>query len=508
MRLIALLATALNLLLAAAPSAAAPAAAPTVAPTAARATAPTAARADHWQLPVTVHTLPNGLTLVVSADHSSPTVGISVIYKVGMRREPRGRSGFAHLFEHLMFQGTPKAPKGVFDRVTTAGGGDNNGSTRADFTNYIERAPVSALETLLWLEADRMKTLDFNPTTLKNQQDVVKEEIRVNVQNTPYGGFMWIDIGTLAFDKWENKHDGYGSFEDLDKANLDDVRAFHRDYYGPNNAVIAIAGDVTPARALALVKKHFGAIPRRAVPPLADFSEPLNSAERRLVQADALAQVPGVAAAWKMPVRGSADHAPMVVLAEVLAGGSASRLYQGLVKGRELALNLESLWGLTGPWEYDGPTLYTLFALYKPGDKPDTAADGLLAAIDEEVARIVKEGVDDATLKRVKTRMKADWYNGLESFLSRADMLARLQVLWGDAKVVSQVPEWIDAVTSAQMQRVAGTYLTQANRSVIDRRPAPAAASTPAPASAPISAPAAAPAPASAPSLTFAPAAR
>jgi zinc protease len=452
MRLFALLATTLGLLLAAAPA--------------------SSADADHWQLPVTVQTLPNGLTLVVSEDHSSPTVGISVIYKVGMRREPRGRSGFAHLFEHLMFQGTPKAPKGVFDRVTTAGGGDNNGSTRADFTNYIERAPVSALETMLWLEADRMKTLDFNPTTLKNQQDVVKEEIRVNVQNTPYGGFMWIDIGTLAFDKWENKHDGYGSFEDLDRANLDDVRAFHRDYYGPNNAVIAIAGDVTPARALALVKKHFGGIARRPVPPLADFSEPLNTAERRLVQADPLAEVPAVAAAWKMPVRGSADHAPMVVLGEVLAGGSASRLYQGLVKGRELALNLESLWGLTGPWEYDGPTLYTLFALYKPG----TTADGLLAAIDDEVARIVKEGVDDATLKRVKTRMKADWYNGLESFLSRADMLARLQVLWGDAKVVSQVPEWIDAVTSAQMQKVAATYLTKANRSVIDRRPAPVAA--------------------------------
>jgi predicted Zn-dependent peptidase len=289
---------------------------------------------------------------------------------------------------------------------------------------------------------------------------------------------MWIDIGMLAFDKWENKHDGYGSFEDLDNANLDDVRAFHRDFYGPNNAVIAIAGAVTPARALALVKKHFGGIPRRPVPPLADFSEPLNTAERRLVQSDALAQVPGLAAAWKMPVRGSADHAPMVVLGEVLAGGNASRLYQGLVKGRELALNLESLWGLTGPWQYDGPTLFTLFALYKPGSNPNSGADGVLAAVDEEVARIVREGVSEAELRRVKTRMKADWYNGLESFLGRADLLAQLQALWGDARVVSQVPVWIDGVTSAQIQRVAATYLTRANRSVIDRRPAPPAAPT------------------------------
>jgi predicted Zn-dependent peptidase len=436
--------------------------------------AASAAAPDSWQLPVTTTTLPNGLTLVVSEDHSSPTVGISVVYKVGMRREPRGRSGFAHLFEHLMFQGTPKAPKGVFDRVVTAGGGDNNGSTRADFTNYIERAPVSALETFLWLEADRMKTLDFNPTTLKNQQDVVKEEIRVNVKNQPYGGFMWIDIGTLAFDKWENNHDGYGSFEDLERASLDDVRAFHRDYYGPNNAVLSIAGDVTPARALALVKKYFAAVPRRAVPALADFSEPLATAEKRLTQGDALAQVPAIAAAWKMPVRGSVDHAPMVVLGEVLTGGNASVFYQGLVKGRELSSSLESLWGLTGPWEYDGPTLFTVFALYKPGG----SANALLAAMDEDIATLRQRGVDDATLQRVKTRMKADWYNGLESFLGRADMLARLQALWGDASVVNRVPGWIDAVTADDLKRVAGIYLTPANRSVIDRRPATSAAAT------------------------------
>ncbi|RZA29547.1 MAG: insulinase family protein, partial [Lysobacteraceae bacterium] len=206
-----------------------------------------AASADQWTLPVAVKKLDNGLTVIVTEDHSSPTVGVSVVYHVGMRLEPKNRTGFAHLFEHLMFQGTPNAKKGVFDTTITAGGGRNNGSTRPDYTNYIETAPVSALEPILWLEADRMKTLDFNPATLKNQQDVVKEEIRVNVKNQPYGGFYWIDIGQHAFQKWENNHDGYGSFEDLENASLDDVRAFHRDYYGPNNAVIAIAGDITPA---------------------------------------------------------------------------------------------------------------------------------------------------------------------------------------------------------------------------------------------------------------------
>ena len=431
-----------------------------------------AADTDRWNLPVATKKLDNGLTVVVSEDHSSPTVGVSVVYHVGMRLEPRNRTGFAHLFEHLMFEGSPNAPEGVFDKVITGGGGRNNGSTRPDFTNYIETAPASALESMLWLEADRMRSLDFKDTTLKNQQDVVKEEIRVNVKNQPYGGFMWIDIGQQAFSKWENNHDGYGSFADLEGASLDDVRAFHRDFYGPNNAVLSIAGDISPADGFALAQKYFGAIPARATPKAGDHSEGLNTAEKRIEQSDALAQVPAIAAAWKMPDRGSKDQAPMAVLGELLAGDDASRFYQGLVKGREIALNVDSLYGLTSPWEYDGPTLFTIFALYKPNG----SADAVLAAMDEEIGKVAKDGVDDATLKRVKTAMLADWYNGLESFMNRADTLAKLQTLWGDAQVANKIPVWIEAVTSADVQRVAKTYLTHANRTVIDRKPAPAAA--------------------------------
>jgi predicted Zn-dependent peptidase len=435
-----------------------------------------AATADKWNLPVHVKKLDNGLTVIVSEDHTSPTVGVSVVYHVGMRLEPKNRTGFAHLFEHLMFQGTPNAPKGVFDKTITSGGGRNNGSTRPDFTNYIETAPVSSLEPILWLEADRMKTLDFNAKTLKNQQDVVKEEIRVNVKNQPYGGFYWLDISQHAFQKWENNHDGYGSFEDLEGASLDDVRGFHRDYYGPNNAVLAIAGDVTPAQGFALAQKYFAAIPKRATPPSGDFSEPLNKQEKRVEQSDALAQVPAVAAAWKIPERGSRDQAAIAVLGELLAGGDASMLYQGLVKGREIALNVDSLFGLTGPWEYDGPTLLTVFAVYKP----NSSADALLAGIDEEIGKVVKNGVDAATLKRVKTRMLADWYNKMESFINRADTLAKLQTLWGDANVANKIPGWIEAVTSEDIKRAAGIYLVPTNRTVIDRKPvakaAPAAA--------------------------------
>ena len=426
-----------------------------------------AADADQWKLPVQVQKLPNGLTVVVTEDHTSPTVGVSVVYHVGMRLEPRNRTGFAHLFEHLMFQGTPNAPKGVFDRTITGGGGRNNGSTRPDFTNYIETAPVSAIDSILWLEADRMKTLAFSAASLKNQQDVVKEEIRVNVKNQPYGGFMWIDISQHGFQKWENNHDGYGSFEDLEGASLDDVRAFHRDYYGPNNAVLAIAGDVTPAQGFALAKKYFGGIAMRPTPKPGDFAEPLNTKEKRIEQSDALAQVPAIAAAWKVPARGTPDHAAMAVLSEVLAGGDASLFYQGLVKGREIALNVNGGFGLTGAWDFDGPTQFVVFALYKPNG----SADSLLAAMDDDIAKVVKDGVSPAMLKRVKTQMLADWNDKLESFINRADTLARLQTLWGDANVVNQIPGWIDGVTSADLQRVAATYLTAANRTTIDRKP-------------------------------------
>ena len=228
-----------------------------------------------------------------------------------------------------------------------------------------------------------------------------------------------------------------------------------------------IAGDVTPEQAFALAEKYFGDIPARKTPPAPDYDEGLNTTEKRAQQSDALAQVPAIAAAWKMPERGSPDQAPMALLGALLANGDASRLYQGLVKGRELALNVDSLYGLTSEWEYNGPTLYTVFALYKP----DTDAHAIVRAVDEEIARIVSEGVDDATLARTRTALLADWYNGMEPFISRADTLAKLQLLWGDAGVANRIPDWIEAVTSADVQRAARTYLVAPNRTVIDRVP-------------------------------------
>jgi len=426
-----------------------------------------------WQIPVATKTLPNGLTVVVSEDHSAPTFGICVVYKIGFRLEPKGRTGFAHLFEHMMFEGTPNSPNGTLQRVVEGGGGVNNGSTRYDYTNYIATAPVSSLDPILWLEADRMKALDFSDKNLKNQQEVVKEEIRVNVKNRPYGLFFWTDLGAKAFDKWENAHDGYGSFEDLDAANLKDVETFFGSYYGPNNAVLAIAGDVTPADVFARVEKYFGGIAARKSPPPSDFSEGLNTAERTLEQTDPLARVPAIAAGWKMPARGSKDHVPAAVLGDILLNGEASRLYQGLVKGKELLLNIQGglNWPLGDPWTFNGPTLLVVFGLYKP----TTDAKTVVAALHEEVQKIAKNGVSAEELARVKTKMESDFYADLELPLNRATKLSILQLFSGNAASVNEIPGQIAAVTSDDLKRVATTYLTAANRTVVDRKPAPPA---------------------------------
>jgi zinc protease len=432
--------------------------------------APAAPPAAGWKIPVEVRKLANGLTVVVSEDHSAPTFGISTAYKIGFRLEPKGRTGFAHLFEHMMFEGTPVAAKGTLTRVIEGGGGVLNGSTRNDYTNYIASAPVSALEAILWLEADRMKHLDFSDKNLKNQQEVVKEEIRVNVKNRPYGLFFWTDLANKAFDKWENNHDGYGSFEDLDAANLKDVESFFGSYYGPNNAVMAIVGDVKPAEAFALVEKYLGGLQSRPVPPGTDLAEGMNDGERTLEQKDPLARVPAVAVGYKIPAGIGKDYVALVVLGDVLLNGEASRLYQGVVKGKELMLEVQGgvNFPFESPWRTGGPTLLGLFGLYKP----TTGASAVVAAIQDEVDKIARTGATAAELQRVKTKMRSDFYSSLELPINRADSLALAQLILGSASTLNDIPGQIDAVTSADLQRVAARYLTVKNRTLVDRQPA------------------------------------
>ena len=426
--------------------------------------------AADWHIPTAVKTLPNGLTVVVSEDHAAPVFGLAIAYRVGFRLEPRGRSGFAHLFEHMMFEGTPQAAKGVYDRVVQGGGGVDNGSTRFDYTDYIATAPVSALEPILWLEADRMRALDFSADNLANQRSVVREEIRNNVTNQPYGLFFWTDLAGLAFDRWENAHDGYGSAADLDAASIEDVRAFHRTYYAPNNAVLAIAGDVNAERVFALVAKHFGDIPAQPMPARPDVAERPNTAPRSLVQPDAFAELPAVAVGWKVPGPLSPHWAAAAVLGEILAAGEASRLHQGLVRDKQLLVEVQGGlgWPLGTMVTINGPALLVVFGIVKPPAAAAAAAD----AIQAEADRIARHGVTAAELERTKAKMLADLYTDLEPLIQRADLLAIRQAFTGDAASLNRVPGEIRAVTATEIRRAAASLLTAANRATIERHPA------------------------------------
>ena len=271
--------------------------------------------------------------MVLAPDRSAPVVGVAVVYDVGIRSEPQGRTGFAHLFEHLMFQGSESLEKLAHFRHVQGSGGTFNGSTHLDYTDYYEMLPSNALERALFLEADRMRGPRLTEENLRNQVDVVKEEIRVNVLNRPYGGFPWLKLPPVMFDTFPNAHDGYGSFDDLEAATVPDAEDFFARYYAAGNAVLAVAGDLDAELTAKLVERHFGDVPARPAPPRPDFAEPDLTGERREAYTDALAPLPAFAAAWRVPdpISDLGGYLPYVVLAEVLTDGDASRLVRRLV---------------------------------------------------------------------------------------------------------------------------------------------------------------------------------
>src|SRR5436190_5256286 len=233
-----------------------------------------------FSVPVVYHKLPNGLRVVVSEDHSAPVVTVEVMYGIGFRIEPKNRTGFAHLFEHMMFQGSEHVGKFEHVRIVNENGGVLNGSTRFDHTNYFEVLPSNALETALWLEADRMRSLKVTPENLKNQQNVVSEEVRVNVLNQPYGSFEWLDLNEQANTNWYNAHNFYGDLKEIEAATLDDVKKFFQTYYSPNNAALVVVGDFDPARTREWIEKYFAGIPSTPRPPAPDIREPRQDNEK------------------------------------------------------------------------------------------------------------------------------------------------------------------------------------------------------------------------------------
>jgi predicted Zn-dependent peptidase len=425
--------------------------------------------AQQWKAPTSMKKLPNGMTIVVSEDHSAPTFGLCVSYGIGFRLEPEGRTGFAHLFEHMMFEGTPAAPKGVLERVIEGGGGNNNGDTRYDYTEYIETAPISALDPILWIEADRMKTLDFSAKNLENQRKVVEEEVRVNVLNQPYGLFFAIDLPGKAFDTYPNAHNFYGEFKDLDAAHIDDVKKFYEQYYAPNNAVMAIVGDVNPDEIFAKVDKYFSPLPSRPTPPKPKVEEPPQKAERRGQQTDKLARVPAIAIGYRMPERHSPDALVGAVTGELLHNGQASRFYQALVKEKQVAISATGgvNWPLGAPFEYNGPTLMTSFLVYPP----NVTETQLIGAYDAAIKDLVQKGPSQQDLERVVAKMRSDWYGQLEIPINRASALSHAVLFDGSFDRVYQIPEELAKVTPGQVKAFAAKYLVSTNRTIINRVP-------------------------------------
>ncbi|QSB17111.1 insulinase family protein [Natronosporangium hydrolyticum] len=406
--------------------------------------------------PVERTTLDNGLRVVFAPERSAPVVSVSVLYDVGIRSEPPGRSGFAHLFEHLMFQGSANLEKLAHFRYVQGSGGTFNGSTHLDYTDYYETLPAGGLERALFLESDRMRGPTLTEANLRNQVDVVKEEIRVNVLNRPYGGFPFLTLPPVIFDTFPNAHDGYGSFGDLEAATVADAAEFFETYYAAGNAVLTLAGDFDPDHAIRLVEQHFGDVPARPAPARPSFAEPDLAAEARAEYEDRLAPLPAVAAAWRVPdpLRDFAGYLPYVVLAEVLTDGDASRLVSRLVLRDRSVTSIGGYIGFLGePFGVRDPTVLLLRAHLPPGG----SVDPVLATIDEELQRLATDGITEAELRRVQARMATHLLRDADGVLGRGLSMAVLELQRGDPAMINDLPRLLGAVTPDQVVAAAAT---------------------------------------------------
>jgi zinc protease len=432
--------------------------------------------APEYKVAVEYYKLPNGLRVVLSPDHTSPIICVGVYYHIGFRIEPRDRTGFAHLFEHMMFQGSRNLGKMEFVKLVQQNGGILNGSTRFDFTNYFETLPANKLETALWAEADRMGGLAVNEDNLKNQQGVVGNEVKVNVLNSPYGGFPWLDMPQYANTNWYNAHNFYGDLKDIEAATLTDVQSFFKTYYAPNNAALAIVGDFDPAEAKKFVEKYFGGLKAADLPPQPDLAEPKQDKEKHATKKDALATKPALALGYHMPERNTPEYYAMGLIDEMLIEGDDSVLYQELVQKRGYTGKVNGGINLLGtPWNYNGPMLFITDLIHDPG----TSADTIVQTIDTAIEPLRTKPVDQKTLDRALVKLRSDLYDtiGGQGGFGLVDLLASF-ALFDDnpARVNSLVAEY-EKVTPALIQKTAQEYLRPENRTVLLVEPgaAPAA---------------------------------
>jgi len=434
-----------------------------------------AAAPEEFHVPVEYYKLPNGLRVVLSPDHTAPTVCVGVYYRIGFRIEPRDRTGFAHLFEHMMFQGSQNLGKMEFIKLVQSNGGILNGSTRFDFTNYFEVMPSNKLETVLWAESDRMNGLAVTDENLKNQQGVVGNEVKVNVLNAPYGGFPWIDLPMAANSNWYNAHNFYGDLTDIEAAKLPEVQKFFDTYYAPNNAVLAIVGDFEPAEAKKLVEKYFGPIKASQLPPQPDLTEPRQEKEKQVNRKDPLAPRPAIAVGYHMPERNTPEYYAMGLLAQMLIQGDDALFRQELVQKRGLTDSVEGGINLLGNmFDYQGPMLLSANLTFDTTTKPET----VLSAIDAVVEPLRSKPVDQKTLDRALVKLRSDLYDTMGEFsgFGLMDLLASFALFDDDPGRVNSLVSEFRRVTPEILQKTAQEYLRPTNRTVVLLEPGQAAA--------------------------------
>jgi zinc protease len=415
--------------------------------------------------PIEYFHLTNGLRVVLSPDTTMPVVVSGVYYGIGHRGEPPASLGFAHLFEHLMFEGSTHLATGELIRLIQANGGTFNGSTRFDFTNFYEIVPSSSLRLMLWAESDRMRGLIVDSAALRRQKDIVKTELYTAYFNRPYGGFPWKDVPTVGNLNWQNAHDFRGTPADIEAATLEQVQAFFRQYYVPNNAALVVSGNFRSADARAWVKSYFEPIPASPSITRPDATEQPQTAERRGGRVDSLAPRPALAVAWHMPERWTRAWFSMLLIDQILIQGSDSWMQQELVRRRHLVNDVSGGANLQGnSYNYKGAMLWAVTAFY---DDP-SATDTLVNAVQGVVSRLQTGGVSAADL--VVARSKAlsalydieDYYGGF----GRADLLASFALFDDDPTRIDRLEAELGAVTAADIQRTAREFLNVAQRTV------------------------------------------
>lgn len=407
-------------------------------------------------------TLPNGLQVLSIEDHSNPTVSVQMWYHVGSKDDPEGRSGFAHLFEHLMFKSTKHMHAEQMDRLTEDVGGANNASTGDDVTNYFEVVPSNHLRTLLWAEAERLSNLNVDEKNFKSERAVVEEEYRQSVLANPYGRlFNAIDPHSYTVHPYQRPV--IGSIDDLEAATLDNVIAFHETFYRPDNATLIVAGDFDPKQLQAWVDQYFGWIPKPASPiPQIDQHEPARDADRHDTVTSPTAPLPAVAMTWLIPPASSSDSAALEVAAALLAGGDSSRLHQSLVYRDEIARQV----GVFADQRM-GPGLFTAYAILSSGHTPDQAAHG----IRDGIRKLATESIDAAELDKVKTQLLTDTLRQRQTAQGKAFALGQAALIKGDPAAVNTDLDALQAVSTDDVKRVLNKYVIDAHSVTIDYLP-------------------------------------